>query len=49
MDTVFWSQPYGKTPTRLLSCRWEGNVKMFLTKLGNEGIGWIQLVHVRPL
>jgi hypothetical protein len=46
--SILVSKPYGKTPARVPSCSWEGNVKTFVTKLGSEGIDWIHLVHIRP-
>jgi hypothetical protein len=51
MVTIFWSRkkPYGKTAVRVLKWIWEGNMKMFLSRLQSGGTDLIQLGHARPL
>ena len=37
----------GKRPLGRPRCRWEDNIKMDVTELGQEGLGWIDLVEGR--
>jgi hypothetical protein len=44
---VLVGRPEGKRPLRRCRCRWEGNVKMDLRKIGINGAKWIQLAEDR--
>jgi hypothetical protein len=44
---VLVGRPEGKRPLGRPRCRWEGNIKMDLTKIGIDGAYWIQLAQDR--
>jgi hypothetical protein len=44
---IFVGKPEEKRPLERLRRRWEDNIKMYLQKIGYEGIDWIHLAQDR--
>jgi len=44
---ILVGKPEGKRPRGRLRRRWEDNIKMDLSEMGCEGVGWIHLDQAR--
>jgi hypothetical protein len=44
---ILVGKPEGKRPLGRPSCRWAGNIKMDLRKIGWDGMNWIGLAQDR--
>jgi hypothetical protein len=44
---ILVGKPEGKRPLGRPRCRWVGNIKIYVTEIGWNGMDWINLVQVR--